>query len=105
MSRWFARRAPGALEPWLRRETIRAEEEQLLASHPATLQIRPPNGSATIGRTERRPHLLRAAVYAGRQAALNGLAGCIEDASGNGLNETHHSEPIRNREAPRCGPA
>jgi len=79
MSRWFARRAPGALEPWLRRETIRAEEEQLLASHPATLQIRPPTGSVGIGRTERRPHLLRAAVQAGRQAASNELAGCIEE--------------------------
>jgi len=78
-SRWFTRRAPGALEPWLRRETIRAQEEQLLASHPATLQIRPPTGSAGIGRTERRPHLLRAAVHAGRQATLNELAGCVEE--------------------------
>jgi predicted patatin/cPLA2 family phospholipase len=79
MSRWFARRAPGALEPWLRRQTIRAEEERLLASHPATLQIRPPDGSASIGRTERRPDLLRAAVHAGRQAALDELAGCVEE--------------------------
>jgi predicted patatin/cPLA2 family phospholipase len=69
MSRWFARRAPGALETWLRRADIRAEEERLLASHPATLQIRPPVGSARIGRTERRPGPLRAAVDAGRRAA------------------------------------
>jgi predicted patatin/cPLA2 family phospholipase len=40
LSRWFARHAPGALDPWLRRGAIRAEEEALLASHPATLQIR-----------------------------------------------------------------
>ncbi|MEU8301712.1 patatin family protein [Micromonospora sp. NPDC048909] len=79
MSRWFARRAPGATETWLRREAIRAEEEQLLASHPSTLQIRPPIGSAKIGRTERRPHLLRAAVDTGWQAALNELR-CVEDA-------------------------
>jgi len=79
MSRWFARRAPGALEPWLGRETIRATEEQLLASHPAALQIRPPNGSAGIGRTERRPDLLRAAVHTGRQAALNELAAGVEE--------------------------
>jgi predicted patatin/cPLA2 family phospholipase len=79
MSRWFARRAPGALDPWLRRQAIRAEEERLLVSHPATLQIRPPNGSARIGRTERRPDLLRAAVHAGRQAALDELAGCVEE--------------------------
>ena len=79
MSRWFARRAPGALEPWLGRETIRAKEEQLLASHPAALQIRPPNGSAGIGRTERRPDLLRAAVHTGRQAALHELAAGVEE--------------------------
>ncbi|AWS43835.1 patatin family protein [Streptosporangium sp. 'caverna'] len=79
LSRWFARRAPGALGPWLRREAIRAEEERLLAVHPATLQIRPPIGSAPIGRTERRPRPLRAAVDTGRQAALNELAGCVEE--------------------------
>ncbi|MGW0521844.1 patatin-like phospholipase family protein [Crossiella sp. NPDC003009] len=78
-SRWFARRAPGALDPWLRGDLIRAEEERLLSSHPATLQIRPPLGSARIGRTERRPHLLRAAVDAGRQAAMAELAGCVEE--------------------------
>lgn len=74
LSRWFAKHAPGALEPWLRREAIRAEEEELLATHPATLQIRPPAGSAHIGRTERRPAPLRAAVDTGRQAAWNALA-------------------------------
>jgi predicted patatin/cPLA2 family phospholipase len=80
LSRWFARRAPGAAETWLRREAIRGEEERLLASHPATLQIRPPVGSARIGRTERRPHLLRAALDTGRQAALDELR-CVEDAA------------------------
>jgi predicted patatin/cPLA2 family phospholipase len=79
LSRWFAQHAPGALEPWLRRETIRAEEEQLLASHPATLQIRPPNGSVRIGRTERRPGPLRAAVDTGRQMALNEFAARIKE--------------------------
>jgi predicted patatin/cPLA2 family phospholipase len=74
LSRWFARHAPGALEPWLHRAAIRAEAEELLASHPATLQIRPPLGSVRVGRTERGPHLLRAAVDTGRQAAWNELA-------------------------------
>jgi len=74
LSRWFARHAPGALDPWLRREAIRAEEEALLAAHPATLHIRPPIGSVRIGRTERRPRVLRAAVDAGREAAWNELA-------------------------------
>jgi len=80
LSRWFARHAPGSLETWLRREAIRSEEEKLLASHPATLQIRPPIGSARIGRTERRPRLLRAAVDTGRQAAWTELSGCAGEA-------------------------
>jgi predicted patatin/cPLA2 family phospholipase len=75
LSRWFARHAPGALEPWLRRQAIRAEEEEILVSHPAILQIRPPAGSARIGRTERGPRPLRAAVDTGRQAAWDQLAG------------------------------
>jgi predicted acylesterase/phospholipase RssA len=79
MARWCARRAPGALAPWLGRVAIRAEEERLLASHPATLQIRPPTGSARIGHTERRPGLLRAAVHAGRQAAWADLVSCVEE--------------------------
>ena len=101
MSRWFARRAPGALETWLRREAIRAEEEQLLASHPATLQIRPPIGSARIGRTERRPRLLRAAVDTGRQAALNESGG-LHPAASSGLNHTasRSEPPFRNIIAP-----
>jgi hypothetical protein len=80
LSRWFARYAPGAGEPWLRRVALRAEEERLLASHPAVLQIRPPLGSVTVGRTERRPHLLRAAVDSGRQAAQRELAVSVEAA-------------------------
>jgi predicted patatin/cPLA2 family phospholipase len=79
LSRWFARHAPGAGETWLRREAGRAEEERLLATHSATLQIRPPLGSVRIGRTERRPGPLRAAVDTGRQAAWQELAGCIEE--------------------------
>jgi predicted patatin/cPLA2 family phospholipase len=81
LSRWFARHAPGALDPWLRREEIRAEEERLLSSHPATLQIRPPIGSVQIGRTERREQPLRTAVDTGRQAALQELAGCIDNTA------------------------
>ena len=74
MSRWFARHAPGALEPWLDRAAIRTEEERLLGSHPATLQIRPPVGSVDVGRTERRPDVLRAVVDTGRQAAFDALS-------------------------------
>ncbi|MFI5615472.1 patatin family protein [Amycolatopsis sp. NPDC051903] len=77
--RWFARHAPGAMDPWLRRDVLKAEEEHLLATHPATLQIRPPVGSPNIGRTERRPRLMRAAVDTGRQAAWNELAPCVKD--------------------------
>jgi predicted patatin/cPLA2 family phospholipase len=70
LSRWFARRAPGAIGPWRERAGARAEEERLLATHPATLQIRPPLGSTRIGRTERRTDPLRAAAGTGRSAAF-----------------------------------
>lgn len=78
MTRWFARYAPGALDPWLRRVDIRAEEEALLSSHPATIQVRPPVGSVRIGRTERRPDPLKEAVEIGRRAALDQLAASVE---------------------------
>jgi predicted patatin/cPLA2 family phospholipase len=74
VSRWFARHAPGAYDAWLRRDAIRAEEEHLLANHAATLQIRPPLGSAGIGRTERRLDVLQAAVHTGIRAGLDALA-------------------------------
>jgi predicted patatin/cPLA2 family phospholipase len=77
LSRWLARHAPGTVESWLRRQEFRTEEEQLLASHPACLQIRPPLGSARIGRTERRPHVMRAAVDTGLRAAMAELAACV----------------------------
>ena len=80
LSRWLARHAPGALDPWLNRVAIRAEEERLLATHPASLQIRPPLGSVRIGRTERREGPLRTAVETGRQATLAALADCIDDS-------------------------
>lgn len=79
LSRWFARHAPGALRPWLHRETVRADEERLLAAHPATLQIRPPLGSTNISRTERGSGVLRAAVQAGRDAAWEQLSACIAE--------------------------
>ncbi|MFJ6087879.1 patatin family protein [Streptomyces sp. NPDC092369] len=81
MSRWFARHAPGAFETWLDGVAVRAQEELLLASHPATLQIRPPLGSAAVGRTERRPNLLRAAVDTGREAAMDTLAACVDEVT------------------------
>lgn len=78
LSRWFARHAPGAFETWLRREAGRTEEDDLLAAHPAAIQIRPPLGSPRIGRTERRPGPLRTAVHTGRQAAWDALASCVD---------------------------
>ncbi len=76
LSRWLARRAPGVIEPWLQRESVRDEEERLLASHPAALQLRPPRGSVRISRTERSPRLLREAVLAGWRSAWQGLSRC-----------------------------
>jgi len=79
LSRWFARHAPGALQPWLQREAIRAEEEHLLASHPQALQIRPPLGSENIGRTARGPSVLREAVHTGRQAVRDQLSARVAE--------------------------
>jgi len=76
LSRWFARYAPGAAAPWLNRVAVRREEERLLASNPAIMQIRPPLGSGHIGRTERGETVLREAVQVGRKAAWDTLAAC-----------------------------
>ncbi|EWM10583.1 patatin family protein [Kutzneria sp. 744] len=73
LSRWFARHAPGCVEPWLHRAEIRAQEERLLESHPAAVSIRPPLGSPTVGRTERRAPVLRSVVDTGREAAMDVL--------------------------------
>ncbi len=80
LSRWIARHAPGVVEAWLRRKDGRLEEEELLSSHPACLQIRPPLGSLRVGRTERRPEVLRAVVDIGTRAAMNELAACVASA-------------------------
>ncbi|SMC77478.1 patatin-like phospholipase family protein [Lentzea albidocapillata] len=73
LSRWFARHAPGVVANWLRREEIRAKDEELLATHPACLQIRPPLGSAVIGRTERRQRVMQDALDVGVEAAVRHL--------------------------------
>lgn len=73
LSRWFARHAPGVVANWLRREEIRAEDEELLATHPACLQIRPPLGSAVIGRTERRARVMQDALDVGVEAVMRQL--------------------------------
>lgn len=74
MSRWFRRNAPGALELWLDRVAVRAEEERVLATHPRVLQIRPPVGSPDVGHTEVGGQALRVAVDIGRRAAFAAFA-------------------------------
>jgi predicted patatin/cPLA2 family phospholipase len=81
LSRWFARHAPGVVPTWLRRKELRVEEEELLATHPACLQIRPPLGSLRVGRTERRPEVLKAVVDIGIRVAtdeLGAVCGAVE---------------------------
>jgi predicted patatin/cPLA2 family phospholipase len=77
LSRWFARHAPGVVQTWLRRKELRDEEEELLATHPACLQIRPPLGSPQVGRTERRPAVMRAVVDIGIETATSELEACV----------------------------
>ena len=78
LSRWFARNAPGALDPWLHRVALRAEEERILAAHPGVLQIRPPVGSGDIGRIEVGGAALRSAVDIGRTAAFEALSNVVD---------------------------
>jgi predicted patatin/cPLA2 family phospholipase len=82
LTRWFARHAPGAAAPWLNRVAVRGEDERLLTSNPAVLQIRPPLGSGDVGRTERGEAVLRQAVRIGREAAWDVLAGCVAEPQG-----------------------
>ena len=82
LTRWFARHAPGAAAPWLNRVAVRGEDERLLTSSPAILQIRPPLGSGDVGRTERGEAVLREAVRTGRQAAWDVLAGAVAKPQG-----------------------
>jgi predicted patatin/cPLA2 family phospholipase len=82
LTRWFARHAPGAAAPWLNRVAVRGEDERLLTSSPAILQIRPPLGSGDVGRTERGEAVLREAVRTGRQAAWDVLAGGVAEPQG-----------------------
>jgi predicted patatin/cPLA2 family phospholipase len=82
LTRWFARYAPGAAAPWLNRVAVRGEDERLLTSSPAILQIRPPLGSGDVGRTERGEAVLRQAVRIGREAAWDVLAGCVAEPQG-----------------------
>lgn len=77
LSRWLARHAPGVVEAWLRRKEGRIEEEELLTAHPACLQIRPPLGSLQVGRTERRPDVLRSVVDTGIRAGMNELGAAV----------------------------
>ncbi|MFD9704533.1 patatin family protein [Lentzea sp. NPDC059081] len=78
LTRWFAKYAPGAAAPWLSRVESWVEEEAALNSHPACLQIRPPLGSAQVGRTERGPDVLKAAFETGVAAAREALAEVAE---------------------------
>jgi hypothetical protein len=61
---------------------VRGEDERLLTSSPAILQIRPPLGSGDVGRTERGEAVLREAVRTGRQAAWDVLAGAVAKPQG-----------------------
>lgn len=48
------------------------------ATHIVAFRTRPPVGSVSIGRTERRPDPLKAAVETGRRTALDALSGSLE---------------------------
>lgn len=76
--RFLRRQAPGTIEAW--RDTFRrdVEDEEILATDPRILSVRPPAGSPDIGSLERDPDVLRKAVELGKSAVLDVLEGLRE---------------------------
>lgn len=66
--RFLRRQAPGTIEAW--RDTYRrdVEDEDVLASDPRLLSVRPPSGAPDVGTLERDPAVLRQAVDLGQDA-------------------------------------
>lgn len=79
IGRYLRRVAPGAAAAWAQRAARYADDERTLATHPAVVQIRPPDGAPRVGRTERDPVLLRRVVELGRTAALQALSPAVDD--------------------------
>jgi predicted patatin/cPLA2 family phospholipase len=79
VSRYLSRHAPGAVQPWLDRVRRHAAEEALGQSA-AVLQIRPPAGAPIVGSLERDHGVLRAAIEAGRSAAVAALTAYVAGA-------------------------
>jgi predicted patatin/cPLA2 family phospholipase len=76
--RFLRRQAPGTIPAW--RDTYRhdVEDEEILASDPRILSIRPPTGSPDVAVLERDPEVLRKAVELGKSAVLDVLEGLRE---------------------------
>jgi predicted patatin/cPLA2 family phospholipase len=76
--RFLRRQAPGTIPAW--RDTYRrdVEDEEVLASDPRILSIRPPVGSPDVAVLERDPEVLRKAVDLGKSAVLDVLEGLRE---------------------------
>lgn len=78
---WMVRRAPGAVTAWASRHARTLDEEHLLATNPAVLQVSPPDGSPTIGLTSRSVGTLRWAVDIGRRALDDALGEALGPAA------------------------
>ncbi len=78
--RFLRRQAPGTIEAW--RDTYRRdlEDEEILASDPRLLSVRPPSGAPDVGTLERDPAVLRHAVELGKDAVL-GVLDDLREAS------------------------
>ncbi|MFI5583740.1 patatin family protein [Amycolatopsis sp. NPDC051758] len=76
--RFLRRQAPGAIPAW--RDTYRrdVEDEEVLASDPRILSIRPPAGAPDVVALERDPEVLHKAVDLGKSAVLDVLEGLRE---------------------------
>ncbi len=71
--RFLRRQAPGAIPAW--QDTYRrdVEDEEVLATDPRILSIRPPAGAPDVAVLERDPSVLRQAVDLGKSAVLDVL--------------------------------
>ena len=72
--RFLRRQAPGTIAAW--HDTYRrdVEDEEILASDPRILSIRPPVGAPDVTALERDPEVLRKAVDLGKEAVRDVLA-------------------------------
>lgn len=73
VNRYLRRQAPGAATAYNTRWLVQREDEELLATHPHVISVRPPEAGPTVSRTSRAADTLKLAVQLGFQATRDTL--------------------------------